>query len=98
VEVDIANDGKMEGEETAFLFIRDPVASVARPVLELKGTQKITLAPGQTGTLRFTLTCDDVSFPGEDGRPILESGAIEVLVGPKAERVSLLKAVLEVRV
>jgi beta-glucosidase len=98
VEVDIANDGAMAGEETAFLFIRDPLASVARPVLELKGTEKITLEPGAKGTVRFTLTCDDVCFPDEDGEPVLEGGRIEVFVGPKADRVALLRADLEVKI
>ena len=90
--------GEMAGEETAFLFIRDPVASVARPVLELKGTEKITLEPGAKGTVRFTLTCEDVCFPDEDGEPVLEGGRIEVFVGPKADRVALLRADLEVKV
>jgi beta-glucosidase len=98
VEADIANDGKVEGEETAFLFIRDPVASVSRPVLELKGVAKITLAPGATGTVRFTLSCDDLCFLDEQGNPVLEPGRIEVFVGPKAEPVSLLKAELEMQV
>jgi beta-glucosidase len=98
VEADIANDGQVVGEETAFLFIRDPVASVGRPVLELKGTEKITLAPGATGTVRFTLGCDDVCFADEAGRPVLEAGALEVYVGPCADRARLLKAALTVQV
>jgi len=44
----VSNDGKLAGEETALFFLRDPVASVSRPVLELKGIRKLTLAPGQT--------------------------------------------------
>src|SRR3546814_17204400 len=51
VRVDIRNDGAHEAEETAFLFTRDPVASVTRPLLELKGFGKIRLKPGETGHL-----------------------------------------------
>ncbi len=97
VEADIANEGPVDGEETAFLFIRDPVASVTRPLLELKGMTKITLAAGSSGTVRFELSCDDVAFPDETGAMLLESGAVEVMVGPRADRHALLKAVLDVR-
>ncbi len=97
VEADIANEGLLDGEETAFLFIRDPVASVARPLLELKGMATITLTAGSSGMVRFELSCDDVAFPEEDGTMLLESGAIEVLVGPRADRHAVLKAAIDVR-
>ena len=97
VEADIANEGAADGEETAFLFIRDPVASIARPVLELKGVAKITLAAGSAGTVRFDLCRDDIAFPDEAGNSVLESGTVEILVGPRADRQALLKGVLEVR-
>lgn len=96
VEAEIVNEGPVDGEETAFLFIRDPVASISRPVLELKGMAKIKLPAGGAGLVRFELSCTDVAFPGESGEAVLESGAIEVLVGPKAERQALLTAVLEI--
>ena len=54
VEVEVANEGDVPGEETVFLFIRDPVASLARPLLELRGVAKIALDPGARGTVRFT--------------------------------------------
>lgn len=98
VEAEIANEGASAGEETALLFIRDPVASVTRPVLELKGMAKIALAPGESGTVRFELSAGDLAFPDEAGNPVLEAGAIEVLAGPKADRGALLLAVLEVRI
>ena len=47
VEVEVANEGDVAGEETLFLFLRDPVASVARPVLELKGFAKAVLKAGR---------------------------------------------------
>jgi beta-glucosidase len=98
VEVDITNEGTMAGEETALLFIRDPVASVTRPVLELKGMAKISLAPGASGTVGFTIGCPDVCFPDDAGHPVFEAGVIELLVGPKADHATLLKATIEVQV
>jgi beta-glucosidase len=94
VEVEIANEGPVAGEETAFLFIRDPVASVARPLLELKGTQKIALDAGMRGTVRFELSTDALAFPGAapDYAPRLEPGDFELHVGPSADRAVLLKA------
>ena len=86
VEAEVTNAGDVAGEETAFLFIRDPVASVARPLLELKGFTKISLAPGMTGKVRFELTADDLAFPGADGEPRLEAGEVQILVGPSASR------------
>ena len=75
----------------AFLFIRDVVASVARPLLELRGLAKIKLDPGQKGTVRFELGAGDLAFPDEDGVPRLEAGAFEILVGPSADRSVLLR-------
>ena len=56
--------GAMAGEETCFLFIRDVVASVARPLLELRGLAKIGLDPGQKGTVRFELAAGRSGFSG----------------------------------
>jgi beta-glucosidase len=97
VEVDIANEGDIAGEETALLFIRDPVASVTRPVLELKGMAKIRLAPGASGTVGFTVSCRDICFPDDAGHPVFEAGTIELLVGPKADHATLLKTTIEVQ-
>jgi beta-glucosidase len=86
IECDVANRGGVAGEETVLLFVRDPVASVARPLLELKGMAKIALRPQEAGVVRFTLTADDLTFLGLDLTPRLESGTIELLVGRTADR------------
>jgi beta-glucosidase len=90
VEVEVENQGPMAGEETVLLFVRDPVASRARPVLELKGCARIALAPGARDRVRLTLAAEDLAFPGPDLAPRLEPGAIEILVGPAADRRRLL--------
>lgn len=96
IEVSVSNDGKVAGEETVFLFTRDPVASVSRPVLELKGIEKAVLAPGQSKRVTLTLSSDDLKFPGAGFVPTLEPGAIEIFVGPSAKEETLLKAQLRV--
>ena len=96
IAVDVINEGAHAAEETVFLFTRDPVASVTRPLLELKGFAKISLAPGQGGTVTLSLRAADFAFLGQDLRPVLESGVVEVLVGPCAERAQLLAASIEV--
>ncbi len=89
VEARITNEGPAEGSETALLFIRDPVASLSRPLLELKGMAAVSLAPGMSDAVRFELSCEDLSFAGEDGEPRLEPGVIEIFVGPSAARHAL---------
>jgi beta-glucosidase len=89
VEVGVANEGDVAGEETVFVFLRDPVARVARPVLELKGFAKIRLAPGKRGVVRFELVPEDFSFLDANLQPRLEPGAFEILVGPSADRTRL---------
>ena len=51
--MEVRNTGKVAGDETVQLYIRDKVSSVTRPVMELKGFQRITLKPGETRTVTF---------------------------------------------
>jgi beta-glucosidase len=90
VSVAIVNHGPLAGEETVLLFMRDPVSSITRPLLELKDFQKIALAAGERGTMRFCLTADDLRFLGRDLEPLLEPGAFDIYVGPSAARDRLL--------
>jgi beta-glucosidase len=92
ISVDVTNQGSRAAEETVFLFVRDPVASVARPLLELKGFTKVALDPGATSTARLRLPATDLRFLGVDLAPVLESGEIEILVGPDADPSRLLSA------
>ncbi|MBC8126297.1 MAG: beta-glucosidase BglX [Gloeobacteraceae cyanobacterium ES-bin-144] len=81
VSVDLSNTGDRTGAEVVQLYIKDIAASITRPLRELKGFQKITLTPGQTKTVNFTLTPELLSFPGPDGFPHIEAGQFEVFVG-----------------
>jgi beta-glucosidase len=96
LEVEVRNEGTVSAEETVFFFLRDPVASVSRPLLELKGVSKAWLEPGQAKTVTTVLSTDDFTFPGSDHEPLLEPGAIELFAGPSVRSEDLLRA--EVRV
>ena len=90
VQVDVTNEGRRAAEETVFLFTHDRIASVTRPLLELRGFGKIALRAGERGTLRLSVRCAELRFPGPDMQPVFEPGEIEVLVGPCADRAQLL--------
>lgn len=98
VRLRLRNEGRHAAEETVFLFVRDRVASVARPLLELKGYAKLALAPGASGEVEIVLPAAELRFPGIDLAPVFEPGEVEVWVGPSAERARLLGGVLRLRV
>jgi beta-glucosidase len=83
VSVDVTNTGRRAGQEVVQLYVRDPEASVPRPVRELKGFAKVALKRGQTRTVTFTLTPRELAF-FDVGRNAwrTEPGAFEIQVGP----------------
>jgi beta-xylosidase len=81
VSVDVTNTGKLRGDEVAQLYIRDEVSSVTRPVKELRGFQRITLDPGQTKTVEFTLGPEHLSFLDRDMHRVVEPGTFKIMVG-----------------
>ena len=91
VSVDVRNEGKRRAVETVFLFTHDKVATVTRPLLELKGFGKIELEPGASGTVTLSLPAEELQFPGVQLQPVFEAGEVEVLVGPCADRAKLLR-------
>jgi len=96
IRVDVRNDGPRTAEETVFLFTHDKVASVVRPLLELKGFAKISLRPNRTGTVTLALRAADLRFLGADLEPVFEPGEFEILVGPCADRSQLLSTTVTV--
>jgi len=90
VQVDVRNEGARAAQETVFLFTHDKLASVARPLLELKGFTKIDLEAGQSGTVTLKLAVAELRFLGPDLEPVFEPGEVEILVGPCADRSRLL--------
>jgi beta-glucosidase len=94
IRVDVCNEGARAAQETVFLFTRDKIASVARPLLELRGFAKIDLRPGEAGTVTLSLRAEELRFLGIDLKPVFEPGDIEILVGPCADRSKLLAATI----
>jgi beta-glucosidase len=92
IRVDVRNEGARAAQETVFLFTHDKIASVARPLLELKGFAKIELRPGESGTVTLSLRAEELRFLGLDLEPVFEPGEVEILVGPCADRSRLLTA------
>lgn len=85
VSATITNSGSRAAEEVVQLYVHDQVASVTRPVRELKAFRKVALAPGQSRVVRFTLTAADLAFYGLGDRPVVEPGTFDVWVAPSAE-------------
>jgi beta-glucosidase len=95
VRVEVLNAGGRAAEETVFLFTHDRVASVVRPVLELKGFAKILLQPGELGIVSLRLAASDLCFLGSELTPVFEAGTVEILVGPCADHSKLLRATID---
>jgi len=94
VSVDVTNTGAVRGDEVVQLYIRDEVSSVTRPVKELRGFQRITLDPGETRTVHFTLGPAELSFLNRDMRRVVEPGTFRIMVGGNS--VDLIETKLEV--
>lgn len=82
----VANTGTRTGSEVVQLYVRDLLGSVTRPVKELKGFQRITLEPGETQTVRFTLHAQELGFHGLDMQYRVEPGTFAVWIGPDSVR------------
>ncbi|HJU54479.1 MAG TPA: glycoside hydrolase family 3 N-terminal domain-containing protein [Pyrinomonadaceae bacterium] len=90
VSVAVTNTGARAGKETVILYVRDRVASLAPPGKRVKRFAKVHLAPGQSKTLSFTLTPDDLSFVGADNKPTIEPGEFDVMVGNLTDKFTLM--------
>lgn len=84
----MTNTGERPGSEVVQLYIRDRMASVTRPVKELKGFRKIRLEPGETQRVDFTIDAEMLKFHTPDLRYVYEPGEFEVMAGPNSARLS----------
>ncbi|WP_420144089.1 glycoside hydrolase family 3 N-terminal domain-containing protein [Sphingobium sp.] len=82
VEVDVRNAGDRAGDEVVQLYVHDRQASVTRPIRELKGFERITLAPGETRTVRMPLGPEAFSLWNLDMQEVVEPGLFDIMVGP----------------
>lgn len=81
VTVDVRNTGTRAGDEVVQLYLGDPVASISQPVRRLRGFQRVTLAPGRSTTVTFTVDRSDFGFYDNHGKFVVETGRIDLWVG-----------------
>lgn len=95
--VTITNSGALPGEEVVQLYIHDKVASVTRPVKELKGFEKISLRPGESKTVRFTLDNSVLQFYNEGlDKWVVEPGEFTIMIGSASDDIRV-EGKMEVR-
>lgn len=84
VTIPVTNTGNRDGVEVVQLYIRDVVGSIARPVKELKGFQRLSLKAGETATATFTIDASKLKFYNYDLKEVVEPGEFDVMVGPNS--------------
>jgi beta-glucosidase len=89
VSVTVRNRGRRAGAEVVELFVSERAASVTPAVRRLKRFARVTLQPGDSREMRFTLARDDFSFVGADGKRVVEPGTFSIAVGGLAREVAL---------
>ena len=85
----VTNNGKVKGDEVVQLYIRDELASVSRPIKELKGFQRISLNPGEQKTLTFELTWEDLSMLNREMKRVVEPGDFRIMIGASSKDIKL---------
>ena len=90
----VTNTGQREGEEVVQMYVHQRVASVTRPVLELRGFSRITLKPGEQRTIDLPLTGDALSMLDVDMKRVVEPGIFEIILGTDSKRTT--EALLQV--
>ncbi|OZI30273.1 beta-glucosidase [Bordetella genomosp. 10] len=85
--VTVRNSGQRDGATVVQLYLQDPVASISRPVKELKGFQKVVLKAGEQKEVSFTIKQDDLSFYNNDLKRVVEPGRFNVYIGLDSENV-----------
>jgi beta-glucosidase len=83
--VDVKNTGGRKGDDVVQLYIHDPVASISQPVRRLRGFERVTLEPGETRTVTFTLDKSDFGFYDNRGEFVVEPGQIDVFAGDSSK-------------
>ncbi len=87
ISVNVANTGKYDGDEVVQLYIRDLVGKVVRPVKELKGFQKVFIKKGETKTINFTITPENLKFYDDQLNFDWEAGEFDIMVGTDSQNV-----------
>lgn len=86
VSIEVSNSGNYDGKEVVQLYIHDEVASLARPVKELKGFELVDLKKGESKTITFTLTEKELGFYNNEGDYLTEAGTFKIMVGGSSDK------------
>ena len=78
----MSNTGKRSGDEVVQLYVRDKISSVTRPVKELKAFRRVTLAPGESREVTFTLGASSFWMWNDEMQRVVEPGDFDIMVGP----------------
>ena len=85
VSVSLSNPSQYDRTETVQLYVRDLVASITRPVMELKGFRQVSVKAGETIQVSIPLNTCELGFYGSDLRYVVEPGEFEIMVGPSSD-------------
>jgi beta-glucosidase len=88
VTVNVTNTGTRAGDEVVQMYVHDVVSSVVRPVKELRGFERVTLDPGQTKTVTFTVGPNELSLIDRHMERVVEPGRFEILVGTNSDQLT----------
>ena len=97
VRVEVTNTGPVAGDEVVQMYIRDRISSVTRPLKELKGFKRITLAPGQKQTVTLPITPEHLAFYDINMKYVVEPGEFEIMIGNSSRSEDLQKIILRVK-
>jgi beta-glucosidase len=95
VSVKITNTGTVKGDEVVQMYIRDEVSSVTRPVMELKGFKRISLAPGESKVVEFTIDPSRLAFYDINMNYVVEPGNFDIMVGPSSKETKKVRLEVE---
>lgn len=89
IAVTVTNSGARAGDEVVQLYLRDPVATIARPVKELRGFKRLSLQPGESKRIAFTVSAAQMAFFDASGNWVIEPGRIDVMIGSSSADIRL---------
>ena len=85
MQIDVTNSGQRTGDEVVQLYTHQFVPRLTRPVKELKGFKRVTLEPGETATLAFSLSINQLGFYNLEYRYVVQPGMVDVMIGSSSQ-------------
>ncbi|MFC2076943.1 glycoside hydrolase family 3 C-terminal domain-containing protein [candidate division KSB1 bacterium] len=89
ISLEVSNTGDREGADVVQLYVNDVLSSMVTPVIELKGFEKIVLKPGETKTVKFELSGEDLALLDEELKRVTEPGIFEIMIGKSSAEIVL---------